>query len=66
MAKKILPPAELTRLHYLTDEEADLIQDYRLLCAETKRMSKLHLKLMSESHVEPTGGNVVSIARPAD
>ncbi len=66
MAKKILPPAELTRLHYLTDEEADLIQDYRLLGAGAKECTRIATKTHSNYYVEPTGGNVVGIRRPAD
>jgi hypothetical protein len=67
MAKKILPPAELTRLHYLTDREADLIMDFRLLGEAAKECISGIAKSHGQYYVEPTGGNVVSIApRPAD
>jgi hypothetical protein len=57
---------ELTRLHYLTDSEADLILDFRLLSAPAKECISGIAKAQA-GHVEPTGGNVVSIARrPAD
>jgi hypothetical protein len=64
MAKKILPlPAELTRLHYLTEGEADLIFDFRLLSEQAKKMVSSVVKMQSEHYVEPTGGNVIGIAR---
>lgn len=63
MAKKILPPAELTRLHYLTDEEAELILNYRLMDARAKQATGYLVKSQAEGCIESTAGNVVSIAR---
>jgi hypothetical protein len=63
MAKSTHP--ELTRLHYLTDSEADLILDFRLLSAPAKECISGIAKAQAGSHVEPTGGNVVSITRRA-
>lgn len=63
MAKKILPPTELTRLHYLTYEEAGLILDYRLMDEQAKRATRHLVKSMAEGSVKSTAGNVVSIAR---
>ena len=65
MAKKILPPAELTRLHYLTDDEADLILDFRLLHADHKKGISHMCKTLPYGDAEPTAGNVVSITRRA-
>ena len=65
MAKKILPPAELTRLHYLTDEEADFILYFRLMDTQAKRATEHIAKAYAERYVDPTAGNVVSITRPA-
>jgi hypothetical protein len=65
MAKSTHP--ELTRLHYLTDSEADLILDFRLLSAPAKECISGIAKAHGQYYVEPTGGNVVSIApRTAD
>ncbi|MHB1214621.1 MAG: hypothetical protein ACYCY9_06490 [Thiobacillus sp.] len=66
MAKKILPPAELTRLHYLTEDEADLIMDFRLLSAGFKGAISHMCKTLPYGDAEPTAGNVVSIARRPD
>ncbi|MDZ7585867.1 MAG: hypothetical protein U0938_13715 [Thiobacillus sp.] len=66
MAKKILPPAELTRLHRLTDDEANLIMDFRLLSACNKGAISYMCKTLPDGDVEPTAGNVVSIARRPD
>ncbi len=54
---------ELTRLHRLTDDEADLILDFRLLSAQSKQAISYITQSMAVHHVEPTAGNVVSIAR---
>ena len=66
MAKKILPPAELTRLHYLTDEEADMISNYRLMPAQSQQATRYLVKTHAEGCIESTAGNVFSIARPAN
>ena len=63
MAKKILPRAEITRLHYLTEREADLILDFRLLSEQAKECIRLLAKEHSAHYVEPTGGNVIGITR---
>lgn len=65
MAKKILPPAELTRLHYLTDDEAEMILNFRLMDTQAKQATRHIVNAQAECYVEPTAGNVVSIARPA-
>lgn len=57
---------ELTRLHRLTDEEADLIMDYRLLGEPAKQCISGIAKAQAEYYVGKLTGNVVSIARPAD
>ncbi|MDP2109397.1 MAG: hypothetical protein Q8N46_01305 [Anaerolineales bacterium] len=54
---------KLTRLHRLTDEEADLIMDYRLLHPEIKATISVVTKYQAERYAEPTTGNVVSIVR---
>lgn len=64
MTKSTQP--ELTRLHYLTDEEADLILNLRCVSAENKITTMYLVKSLAEGSVKPTTGNVVSIARPAD
>lgn len=55
---------ELTRLHRLTDDEADLILNFRLVSAENKTATSYLLKSLAQPHVEQTGGNVVGIRRP--
>jgi len=66
MAKKTLPPAELTRLHRLTDEESELLLDYRFMPTQAQQAIKHIAKSYAEDYVGMLPGNVVSIARPAD
>jgi hypothetical protein len=55
---------ELTRLHYLTDREADLILDFRLLSEPAKGCIGEVVK--AHSYVKPVRGNVIGIRRAAD
>lgn len=57
---------ELTRLHRLTNEEADLILNYRLMGTQAKQATWHLVNAQAAYYVGKLPGNVVSIARPAD
>lgn len=57
---------EPTRLHRLTDEEADLIVNYRLMGAAAKQVTVHLVKSQAAYYVDLLPSNVVSIARPSD
>jgi hypothetical protein len=59
MTKNILPPAELTRLHYLTEGEADLVFDLRVLSPESQEAILSLARAMTCN--PPAADNVVSL-----
>lgn len=60
----VVPPAEITRLHRLTQDEADLIHEYRLLGDAFKlglRTMANGLVMDESAKASPVDGNIVRL-----